>query len=117
MSGEDASAAGGGKSERNEAPRSADVPRSKRAQRRAPQEGCEATSSPSAPAKNKQVERLAYFLSIAKAMVYHQHALRIVSHQSVRTVYHHGSAVYRNAFTMMIYNSSRIIVENHIARI
>ena len=48
--------------------------------------------------KNKQVTRLAYFLSIAKAMVYHQCALHIVSHQSVRTVYHHGFAVYKKRF-------------------
>ena len=35
-------------------------------------------SSPTAPAKNKTVERLSYFLSIAKAMAYH-HALACIS--------------------------------------
>ena len=35
-------------------------------------------SSPSAPAKNKTVERLSYFLSIAKAMAYH-HAQACIS--------------------------------------
>ena len=44
--------------------------------------------------KNQQL-RLLIFLSTAKAVVYH-HAVRRVSHQSVRTVYHHGSAVYKN---------------------
>ena len=59
------------------------------------------------PTKNKQVTQLAYFLSIAKAMVYHQCALHIVSHQPVRAAYHHEFAVYQNAFALMICNSLR----------
>ncbi len=30
----------------------------------------------------------------------------VVSHQSVRTVYHHTFSVYKNAFAMMIYNTT-----------
>ena len=48
------------------------------------------------------------FLSIAKAMVYHQLAKRVVSHQSVRTVYHYALAFIQNAFAMMICDSCGI---------
>ena len=41
-------------------------------------------------AKKELSESLVLFLSIAKAMAYHQGRLvALVSHQSVRTVYHH----------------------------
>ena len=49
-------------------------------------------------AKKFQVERLGIFLSIAKAMAYHQLALRVVSHQSVRTVYHHALPCIKKCF-------------------
>ncbi len=56
-----------------------------------------------------------YFLSIAKAMAYHQQRLAVVvSHQSVRTVYHHALAcikTFRNDdiqnFVLMICNPLR----------
>ena len=54
-------------------------------------------------AKKFQVFGLGIFLSIAKAMVYHQR-FTVVSHQSVRTVYHHALACINKAFAMMICN-------------
>ena len=50
------------------------------------------------PPKNSKSKDLEFFLSIAKAMAYHQLALRVVSHQSVRTVYHHALACIKKCF-------------------
>ena len=69
-------------------------------------------SSPIVPTKKELSESLVLFLSIAKAMVYHQQwqFAIVVSHQSARTVYHHALACIKKAFTMMIYrNKFRMI--------
>ena len=65
-------------------------------------------SNPPSPTKKQTSKSLSVFLSIAKAMAYHQGRLvALVSHQSVRTVYHHALACIKKAFAMMICNSLR----------
>ena len=71
-------------------------------------------SNPPSPTKKQTSNSLSVFLSIAKAMAYHHGRLdALVSHQSVRTVYHHALACiksFRNDdiqdFVLMIYNAS-----------
>ena len=56
--------------------------------------------------QKRQVERLVFFYPLRKQwhIINDSNAI-VVSHQSIRTVYHHALACIKNAFAMMIYKA------------